>query len=105
MRNAGQPVYADGILRRPSNGPSRNTFLALGAAAALLLVGAMMVSRHSAGEGIPVVASDPSPVRVKPENPGGLRPDELGDRMFAGDDYMDKVHLAPPPEAPKTTGW
>jgi hypothetical protein len=105
MRNAGQPVYADGILRRPPAGPSRTTVLAIGVAVAALFVGAMLWTRHSSGDSIPVVASDPSPVRVKPVNPGGLKPDELGDRMFAGDDYMDKVHLAPPPEAPKTTGW
>lgn len=104
MRNA-QAVYADGMLRRPAAGPSRGMFVIAGAAVVVLFVGAMMWSRHSSGDGIPVVASDPSPVRVKPVNPGGMKPDELGDRMFAGDDYMDKVHLAPPPEAPKTTGW
>jgi hypothetical protein len=79
--------------------------VAAGVAVVVVFAGVMMLSRHASGDGIPVVLSDPNPVRVKPVNPGGLRPDEMGDRMFSGDDYMDKVHLAPPPEAPKTTGW
>jgi hypothetical protein len=55
---------------------------------------------HDAGD-IPVVVSDPRPIRVAPENPGGLRPDDMGERMFTKDHGSDTVHLAPPPEIPQ----
>lgn len=55
---------------------------------------------HSGSGQIPVVMSDPNPIRVAPVNPGGLRPDEVGERMFR-DARPGEVHLEPPPEAPQ----
>jgi hypothetical protein len=48
---------------------------------------------------IPVVEADPRPVRVKPENPGGMQVAGADDQILSG--RPERVEgLAPPPEAP-----
>ena len=75
--------------------------IALGIGCAVLAgVGYMWMGHRGNGE-VPVVLSDPRPIRVAPANPGGMKADEVGERMFSKDRGTDAVHLAPPPEAPK----
>jgi hypothetical protein len=54
----------------------------------------------SAGSGdIPLIRADTSPMRVRPENPGGMRiPDR--DMLIYGQQRPQVEHLLPPPEQP-----
>jgi hypothetical protein len=55
---------------------------------------------HVGGAGdIPLIRADTSPMRVKPENPGGMRiPDR--DMLIYGQQRPQVEHLLPPPEQP-----
>ena len=56
---------------------------------------------HRAGgaAGIPLIRADTSPMRVKPENPGGMQiPDR--DMLIYGQQRPQVEHLLPPPEQP-----
>lgn len=48
----------------------------------------------------PVVQADSRPVRVKPENPGGLQVAGLNNEIFSGGSDTGGSKLAPPPETP-----
>jgi hypothetical protein len=77
------------------------------AAIAVTLGGALMVligawslfGHHGSGE-VPVVQADPQPVRVKPQDPGGMKVMGAGNEIFSGGNDMDVEKLAPPPETP-----
>ena len=55
---------------------------------------------HAGGAGdIPLIRADTRPMRVKPENPGGMQiPDR--DMLIYGQQRPQVEHLLPPPEQP-----
>ena len=70
----------------------------VGAVLVALIGGSTLIGHHSTG--IPVIAADSRPIRVKPDNPGGMKIDGAENDVFsAGSDTADSK-LAPPPENP-----
>lgn len=51
---------------------------------------------------VPVIQADDRPIRVKPDNPGGMQIAGAGDDIFSGGSDTAGSKLAPPPEAPDT---
>jgi hypothetical protein len=77
----------------------RLALIAGGLGAALLaIVGGWSVMGHRS-TAIPVIQADGRPIRVKPENPGGMQIAGSNDEMSGGADTTGGK-LAPPPEAP-----
>jgi hypothetical protein len=68
----------------------------------VLLVGLWSAIGHRPA-GIPVIAADSRPFRVKPENPGGLQIAGANDEILSGGDTDGETggKLAPPPETPE----
>ena len=66
--------------------------------ALVLLVGAWSFSGHHRG-GVPVVQADSGPLRVKPDNPGGMAVAGQDDAILSGQSD-DKTAMAPAPEVP-----
>ncbi len=54
---------------------------------------------HRSGE-VPVILADERPIRVKPENPGGMQIAGAGSEMFSGGSDTNGSKLAPAPETP-----
>nr|WP_294505657.1 SPOR domain-containing protein [uncultured Rhodopila sp.] len=70
----------------------------------VLLIGASaLTSRHS-GE-TPVVTADTRPIRVKPENPGGMKIDGAENDVFSAGADTGNAKLAPAAETPDTKAW
>jgi SPOR domain len=65
----------------------------------LVLIGASAFVGHHSGE-IPVVSADNRPIRVKPDNPGGMKIDGAENDVFSGGADTTDSKLAPPPEDP-----
>ena len=78
----------------------RLAIFAIGVGAVLVaLIAGSAVMRHRSTE-IPVIAADSRPIRVKPDNPGGMKIDGAENDVFtAGSDTADSK-LAPPAEDP-----
>ena len=55
---------------------------------------------HHRGGEVPVIQADERPIRVKPENPGGLQIAGAGSDIFSGGSDTNGSKLAPAPEAP-----
>ncbi|MGH7155393.1 MAG: SPOR domain-containing protein [Acetobacteraceae bacterium] len=70
-------------------------------AALLTVVGAWSVIGHRPG-GVPVIAPQAGPIRVKPTNPGGMQLANTNADLFGGDHSSGTGDgkLAPPPEVP-----
>jgi hypothetical protein len=66
----------------------------------LLIVGAWVVRGHHHGA-IPVVQAPSGPMRVKPENRGGMQVSGMNDPILSGDFGKGQAALAPPPETPE----
>lgn len=64
----------------------------------VLLVGAWSVVGHH--HGVPVIEPDAGPVKVKPDNPGGMKVAGQNDEILSGASDDGKTGMAPPPEAP-----
>jgi len=75
------------------------TFAGVIGGALLLLVAVWTVAGHHHA-GVPVIEADSRPVRVKPQNPGGLQVDGQDDAILSGVSG-DKGGLAPAPEVPE----
>lgn len=74
--------------------------IALGVAGvAVLGIGIFSASGHRGGE-VPVIQADSRPLRVKPENPGGMQVAGSNDEILSGDAASTSSQLAPPPETP-----
>ena len=71
---------------------------ALGVSLVAVLGASQLVGHRS--ETVPIVQADPRPIRVKPDNPGGLQIAGTNEDIFSGDDGGNSVRLAPPPEVP-----
>lgn len=69
-----------------------------------LLIGASALTGHRSGE-IPVITADTRPIRVKPENPGGMKIDAAENDVFSGGSDRLNAKLAAPAETPDTKGW
>lgn len=63
------------------------------------VVGIWSMIGHRSGV-VPVVQADTSPIRVKPDNPGGMQVAGANEDILSGDTGIDGGKLAPPPEAP-----
>ena len=72
----------------------------LGAVLVVLIGASTLIGHHSGG--VPVVSADPSPIRVKPANPGGMKIDGAENDVFSGGDDTAGAKLAPAAEAPDT---
>ncbi len=75
----------------------------VGTVLALLIAASALTGRPS-GE-IPVVTADTRPVRVKPDNPGGLKIDGAENDVFSAGADTGNSKLAPPAETPDTKAW
>jgi len=94
------PTYR--IARRSGmdQGTKRLAIIAGGLGGALLLiVGVWTASGHHGGA-VPVIEADARPMRVKPENPGGLQVAGANDEILSGDAGPQADKLLPPPEVP-----
>ncbi|WP_428537724.1 SPOR domain-containing protein [Rhodopila sp.] len=70
----------------------------LGVVLVALIAGSTLIGRR--GTEVPVITADTRPIRVKPDNPGGMKIDGAENDVFsAGSDLAD-AKLAPPPENP-----
>jgi hypothetical protein len=80
----------------------RLVMFACGLGAVLVaLIGASTLIGHRSNE-IPVVAADNRPIRVKPDNPGGMKIDGAENDVFSGGSDTADSKLAPPAENPDT---
>jgi SPOR domain len=81
-------------------GTKRLAVIACGLGAALLaVVGIWSVGERQGGR-LPVVEADSRPLRVKPDNPGGLQLAGTNDEILSGESGPQNGKLAPPPESP-----
>ena len=81
-------------------GTKRLMIIAAGLGGTLLVVvGGWSVLGHR-NSTVPVVQADDRPVRVKPDNPGGLQVAGANDDFLSGSTDTSTGKLAPPPEAP-----
>ncbi len=78
----------------------RLALIAGGLGATLLLVvgGSSLIGQRNAP--VPVVQADSRPIRVKPENPGGMQVAGANEDILSGGSEGKVGKLAPPPEAP-----
>ncbi|MGA3002298.1 MAG: SPOR domain-containing protein [Acetobacteraceae bacterium] len=99
-----EQVHFSGPMYRPSHddyhgvdaGTKRILYLmGAGGLAILLGFGAYRVIGHSGGGVVPVIQAEQGPLRVKPENPGGMAVTPEAKPV----DFADS-HLAPPTEEP-----
>ena len=74
----------------------------LGGILACLIIGSSVIGHHSAT--VPVIAADTRPLKVRPENPGGMQIDAAENAVFSGGSDPSTAKLAPPAEAPNPSG-
>lgn len=91
--------------RRSSGGLDRATkrlaAFAGGIAVALAaIVGGWSLMGHGSAP-VPVIDAPGGPLRVKPENRGGMQVTGLDDPILSGESGNEKAALAPPPEMPE----
>ena len=91
--------------RRRSSGLDRGTrrlaIIAGGIGGGLvLIVGAWSLSGHRT-HAVPVLEAPNGPVRVKPDNPGGMQVTGADETILSGTSGKESEALAPPPEAPE----
>jgi cell division septation protein DedD len=70
----------------------------------VLLIGASALTSRPSGE-VPVVTADARPLRVKPENAGGMKVLGADSDVFSGGSDAKNVKLAPAAETPNTKAW
>jgi hypothetical protein len=79
---------------------------AAGIAALLaILIGASYLTRHHTSTEVPVVTADTRPIRVKPENPGGMKIDGAENDVFSGGADTANARLASAAETPDTKAF
>jgi hypothetical protein len=66
----------------------------------LLAAGGWWVVGHRS-HAVPVIEAQSGPVRVKPENPGGMQVAGADEAILSGEAENGKTALAPPPETPE----
>jgi hypothetical protein len=66
----------------------------------VLIVGAWSIAGHRT-HAIPVLQAQSGPLRVKPDNPGGMQVTGADETILSGSSGKESEALAPPPEAPE----
>jgi cell division septation protein DedD len=96
------PTYRVPRRRRGmDSGTRRLALIAGGLGVALIaVVGGWELMGHR-GTTVPVVQADNRPVRVKPDNPGGMQVAGANEDILSGGTESAAGKLAPPPEAPE----
>jgi len=95
------PTYRVSRQRYAMDPATRRLALIAGGLGAVLLAvagGWTVMGRHNAS--VPVVQADNRPIRVKPDNPGGLQVAGANEDILSGGTEAKDGKLAPPPEAP-----
>ncbi len=67
--------------------------------ALLVIIGGWSIMGHR-NTAIPVIQADSRPIRVKPENPGGMQIAGANEDIMSGGTDTNGGKLAPPPESP-----
>ena len=90
---------------RVGGADNRRLLIYAGGLGALLvaMVAASTLTSHRNGA-VPVVEADPRPVRVKPENPGGMKIDAAESDVFSGGSGTANSKLAAEAETPNPNG-
>ncbi len=70
----------------------------LGAVLVLLISASGLIGHRSTA--VPVITADTQPIRVKPDNPGGMKIDGAENDVFSGGSDTADARLAPPAENP-----
>lgn len=78
----------------------RRIMIAGGLAGALVVVGGIVALISRSGGEVPVIQADDRPIRVKPENPGGMQIAGVNNEIFGDTDTSSGARLAPAAEAP-----
>jgi hypothetical protein len=65
-----------------------------------VMAGVWVFSGRPASHGVPVIEPDARPLRVKPDNPGGMQVAGADDAVLNGNGGQETDRLAPPPETP-----
>ena len=98
--------YGTGQTRvQPSMDPdTRRLMLFAGGLGAILsiLIGTSAVIGHRSKD-VPVITADTRPIRIKPENPGGMKIDGAENEVFSGGADNKNARLAAAAENPNTT--
>ncbi len=94
------PTYR--IARRSGmdQGTKRLAIIAGGLGGALLLIFGIWTASGHHGGAVPVIEADARPMRVKPDNPGGMQVAGANDEILSGDAGPQADKLLPPPEVP-----
>jgi len=100
------PAYRVPRRSRPAMDPGTKRLLiiagGLGGVLVATIAGSALIGRQGGGE-VPVVQADNRPIRVKPENPGGLQVAGAGNEMYSGGDSMG-AKPGPAAEVPDPKG-
>ncbi|WP_428490551.1 SPOR domain-containing protein [Rhodopila sp.] len=90
-----------GRVRRRLDPDTRRLALFAGGVGAVLvvLIGGSALIGHRGTE-VPVITADTRPIRVKPDNPGGMKIDGAENDVFTAGSDIAGSKLAPPPENP-----
>lgn len=78
----------------------RRMFIAGGILGAAIVVGGTVALIGRSGGDVPVIQADQRPIRVKPENPGGLQIAGVNNEIYSDGDTRGGARLAPAAEAP-----
>ena len=78
----------------------RRIMIAGGLLGALVVVGGTVALISRSGGEVPVIQADDRPIRVKPENPGGMQIAGVNNEIFGDTDKSSGARLAPAAEAP-----
>ena len=70
----------------------------------VLLITASAITHRNSGEA-PVITADARPIRVKPENPGGMKINGAENDVFSAGTDTVNAKLAPAAETPDTKAW
>jgi hypothetical protein len=97
-----RPAYRGARRSRGGLEPGTRRLLTIAgilASGLVVVVGGASLFGHRSGD-VPVVSADDRPIRVKPENPGGLQVANANNEIFSGGSDTDGSKLAPAPEVP-----